>query len=80
MRILYFAQARLAAGISEESFHTTESLSAEKLWHLLIHRHPASFLCNPPADSAKIATSFNLEKPFIPTTKSPFFHPSLEVE
>ena len=41
MRILYFAQARLAAGISEESFHTTESLSAEKLWHLLIHRHPA---------------------------------------
>ena len=41
MRILYFAQARLAVGLSEESFQTSESLTAEKLWHLLIHRHPA---------------------------------------
>ncbi len=41
MRILYFAQARLAVGLAEETFHTTESLTAEKLWHLLIHRHPA---------------------------------------
>ncbi|NBR96403.1 MAG: MoaD/ThiS family protein [Verrucomicrobia bacterium] len=41
MRILYFAQARLSAGLSEETFHTTESLTAEKLWHLLIQRHPA---------------------------------------
>ncbi len=41
MRILYFAQARLAVGLSEESFQTSDSLTAEKLWHLLIHRHPA---------------------------------------
>ncbi len=41
MRILYFAQARLSAGLSEETFHTTESLTAEKLWHLLLLRHPA---------------------------------------
>jgi molybdopterin converting factor small subunit len=41
VRILYFAQARLAVGLSEESLSTTEPLTPEKLWHLLLLRHPA---------------------------------------
>lgn len=40
MRILYFAQARLAVGLSEDSLHPAEPLTQEKLWHLLTCRHP----------------------------------------
>ena len=40
MRILYFAQARLATALPEESLKTSSALSAGKLWAELIHRHP----------------------------------------
>ena len=40
MRILYFAQARLATTVAEESLKTSSVLSAEKLWAELIQRHP----------------------------------------
>ena len=40
MRVLYFAQARLATTLPEESLKTSTTLSAEKLWEELIRRHP----------------------------------------
>ena len=40
MRILYFAQARLATTLPEENLKTSFPLSAEKLWKELIGRHP----------------------------------------
>ena len=40
MRILYFAQARLATTLPEESLKTSTTLSAEKLWEELVRRHP----------------------------------------
>ena len=41
MHILYFAQARLAVGVSEDSLHSPEPLTQDKFWHLLTCRHPA---------------------------------------
>lgn len=41
MHILYFAQARLAVGVSEDSLHSAEPLTQDKFWHLLTCRHPA---------------------------------------
>ena len=40
MRILYFAQARLATALPEEKLKIASPLSGEKLWKELIHRHP----------------------------------------
>ena len=40
MRVLYFAQARLATALGEESLKTSSALSAEKLWEELVRRHP----------------------------------------
>jgi molybdopterin converting factor subunit 1 len=40
VRILYFAQARLATTLSEENLKTSSNISAEKLWKELIKRHP----------------------------------------
>ena len=40
MRILYFAQARLATTLPEETLKTSTTLSAEKLWAELVRRHP----------------------------------------
>ncbi len=39
MRVLYFAQARLAVGRSEETLEPPAPLSVEDLWKELIHRH-----------------------------------------
>ena len=39
MRVLYFAQARLAVGRSEETLEPPAPLSAEDLWKELIQRH-----------------------------------------
>jgi len=41
MRILYFAQARLATGRSEEEIISPESMSAESLWQRLTQKHPS---------------------------------------
>ena len=41
MHILYFAQARLAVGVSEDSLHSPEPLTQDKFWDLLTCRHPA---------------------------------------
>lgn len=40
MRILYFAQARRAAGISAEEFPAAKPLAAADLWTELLRRHP----------------------------------------
>ena len=40
MRVLYFAQARLATALPEEKLKISSPLSAEKLWGQLIQRHP----------------------------------------
>ncbi len=40
MRILYFAQARLATALPEENLPTSSPLSGENLWEELIQRHP----------------------------------------
>lgn len=40
MRILYFAQARLATTLPEENLKTSSPLSAAELWQELIGRHP----------------------------------------
>ena len=40
MRILFFAQARLATGHPEEHWETTTPLSPEDFWAKLIRRHP----------------------------------------
>ena len=39
MRVLYFAQARLAVGRSEETLEPPAPLSVEDLWKELIQRH-----------------------------------------
>jgi len=39
VRILYFAQARLATTLIEEDLKTSSPLSAEKLWQELVGRH-----------------------------------------
>ena len=40
MRVLYFAQARLATGQPEEHWETTSSLSPEDFWAKLLRQHP----------------------------------------
>lgn len=40
MRILFFAQARLAAGIHEEVLTETSPSSPEEFWKRLLVRHP----------------------------------------
>ena len=40
MRILYFAQARLATSVPGENLKTSSRLSAENLWKELVERHP----------------------------------------
>lgn len=41
VKVLYFSVAAKAAGTNEESLDTASSLSTDKLWELLIKRHPA---------------------------------------
>ena len=41
MRVLYFAQARLATGRSEEQLSTSQSLKAEGLERLLTDKYPS---------------------------------------
>lgn len=40
MRVLYFAQARLATALSEEHLKTSAGLSEKELWKELVRRHP----------------------------------------
>ena len=40
MRVLYFAQARLATTLSEENLETSSPLFAQNLWQELVRRHP----------------------------------------
>ncbi len=40
MRVLFFAQARLAAGIHEEILTETAPCSPEEFWSRLLVRHP----------------------------------------
>lgn len=40
MTLLYFAHARRAAGVSEESLSLSAPVTAPALWELLIARHP----------------------------------------
>ena len=40
MRILYFAQARLATTLPEENVKISSAFSSENLWKELIKRHP----------------------------------------
>lgn len=41
VKVLYFSVAAKAAGTVEESLDTASSLTTDKLWELLIKRHPA---------------------------------------
>lgn len=41
MRVLYFAQTRRLAGVSEETLTFAFPLSPEELWEHLVARHPA---------------------------------------
>ena len=47
MRILYFAQARLATALPEENLNTSSPLTADKLWQELISRHPKLAVLQP---------------------------------
>jgi molybdopterin converting factor subunit 1 len=40
VRILYFAQARLATTLAEENLKISSAFSSEDLWKELIKRHP----------------------------------------
>ena len=40
MRVLFFAQARLAAGIHEEVLPEASLCSSEEFWNRLLVRHP----------------------------------------
>ena len=40
MRVLYFAQARLATGIHEEVFPETSLCSPDDFWRQVLGRHP----------------------------------------
>jgi hypothetical protein len=52
MRILYFAQARLTTGRSEDSISSSEPMTAECLWKLLTQIHPS---LHPLQSSCRIA-------------------------
>lgn len=41
MRVLYFAQARLATGRSEENFTPIHPMKAEVFWDLVTQNHPS---------------------------------------
>ncbi len=41
MRILYFAQTRRLAGVSDETLSFASPLSGAELWRHLVTRHPA---------------------------------------
>jgi len=41
VRILYFAQARLITGRSEEEIFFSKPMAAEIFWKLLIEKHPS---------------------------------------
>ena len=41
MKVLYFSVAATAAGTNEESLDTAASLTTDKLWELLLKKHPA---------------------------------------
>ncbi|GAB4247977.1 MAG: molybdopterin converting factor subunit 1 [Candidatus Methylacidiphilales bacterium] len=40
MKVLYFASARTAAGLGEETWQTDTPLSLEMFWQEAIRRHP----------------------------------------
>ncbi len=40
MRVLYFAQARLATALPEENLKISSALSGGQLWDDLVRRHP----------------------------------------
>lgn len=41
MRVLYFAQARLASGCAEENLNLRQPLRTEMFWDLVIKNHPS---------------------------------------
>jgi molybdopterin converting factor small subunit len=41
VRVLYFAQARLTTGRSEEAISTFEPMTAESFWKVLIQKYPS---------------------------------------
>ncbi|NCY21092.1 MoaD/ThiS family protein [bacterium] len=47
MRILYFAQARLATGRSEESFSSSMSMTEEAIWKRLTQMYPSLIALQP---------------------------------
>ena len=53
MRILYFAQARLTTGQSEEAVFSSEPMTAESFWELLIQKHPSLLSIQPSCRIAK---------------------------
>lgn len=53
MRILYFAQARLTVGRSEEAVFSSEPMTAEGFWKLLIQKHPSLLPLQPSCRIAK---------------------------
>ena len=53
MRILYFAQARLTTGRSEEAVFSSEPMTAESFWKLLIQKHPSLLPLQPSCRIAK---------------------------
>jgi len=48
VRVLYFAQARLATTLSEENLETSSPLFAQNLWQELVRRHPKLAAVLPP--------------------------------
>ena len=53
MRILYFAQARLATGCSEENLAISQSITADLFWERLLQLHPSLRLLQPSCRLAK---------------------------
>jgi molybdopterin converting factor subunit 1 len=40
VRVLYFAQTRLTTGRSEEAISSSEPMTAESFWKVLVQKHP----------------------------------------
>lgn len=66
MKILYFAQARLAAGCSEESVTVSQSITADLFWEHLVQLHPSLRLLQPSCRLAKNGSYLQPNQPLDP--------------
>ena len=59
MRVLYFAQARLATGRTEELVVSSKPMTEEALWKLLIRKYPSLLALHTSCRIAKNGTFLN---------------------